>query len=619
MKPRLLVLIHCIVVLVLAAHFSAETLNAAVVTRGPYLQMGGPDSIVVRWRTDTGTDSRVRYGSSPSSLNLAANNSLVTTEHEVLVSGLSPDTQYFYSVGTSTATLAGGDSTYFWITFPPVGTPAPTRIWVLGDSGTADSSATAVRNAYLNATGTRHTDLWLMLGDNAYENGTDAEYQNAVFNIYPTMLRKSVLFPTLGNHDTAQATQFVDTYPYFSIFSLPRNAETGGLASGTEHYYSFDFGNIHFVCLDSMTASRSPSGAMATWLQNDLAATTRDWIIAFWHHPPYTKGSHNSDTETELIQMRQTFNPILEAGGVDLVLTGHSHSYERSFLIDQHYGLSSTFSAGNIIDGGSGSDPNPYEKPAGLPGHQGAVYVVAGSSGQISGGTLNHPAMFISLNVLGSVVLDFTTNRLDLQFLDSAGAVRDNLAIVKSSGPPPAPTGLAANAGDNRVDLSWNAAPGADSYTVKRSTVSGGPYTPIGTGISTTSFADTTAVNGTTYFYVVSAINGSGESPDSTEVSATPSVPTAPNPPSALTARASGKKKINLSWTQSDSPNLTANRIYRANASAGPYNLIATISPATSYNNTGLISSTTYFYRVTAVNSSGLESALSNIASATAR
>src|SRR4030095_9512902 len=153
MKPRLLVLIHCIVVLVLAAHFSAETLNAAVVTRGPYLQMGGPDSIVVRWRTDTGTDSRVRYGSSPSSLNLAANNSLVTTEHEVLVSGLSPDTQYFYSVGTSTATLAGGDSTYFWITFPPVGTPAPTRIWVLGDSGTADSSATAVRNAYLNATG----------------------------------------------------------------------------------------------------------------------------------------------------------------------------------------------------------------------------------------------------------------------------------------------------------------------------------------------------------------------------------------------------------------------------------------------------------------------------------
>jgi hypothetical protein len=610
------------VVLLLLAWLIVESADAAVVTRGPYLQMGGPGSIVVRWRTDTATDSRVRFGSSPSSLTSAADNSQVTTEHEVLVPGLTADTQYFYSVGTSTVTLAGGDSTYFWITFPPTGTPVPTRIWVLGDSGTANSSAMAVRNAYLNATGTRHTDLWLMLGDNAYENGTDAEYQNAVFNMYPTMLRKSVLFPTLGNHDTAQSTQFVDTYPYFSMFTLPRNAETGGLPSGTEHYYSFDFGNIHFVCLDSMTANRSPSGAMATWLQNDLAATTRDWIIAFWHHPPYTKGSHNSDTETELVQMRQAFNPILEAGGVDVVLTGHSHSYERSFLIDQHYGLSSSFSSGNLVDGGSGRDPNPYEKPPGLPGNQGAVYVVAGSSGQISGGTLNHPAMFLSLNVLGSVVLDFTTNRLDLQFLDSAGVVRDTFAIEKPSeppGPPAPPTGLAASAGDNRVDLSWNAVAGAASYTVKRSTVSGGPYMTIATDVASTTFADTTASNGTTYFYVVSAVNVFGESPNSNEVSATPSAPTAPNPPSGLTAKATGKKKISLSWTQSNSPNITANRIYRATASDGTYNLIATISPNTSFNNTGLVSGTTYFYRVTAVNGSGLESASSNTASATAR
>src|SRR5437867_1703721 len=479
--------------------------SAATVTRGPYLQMGTPNSIVVRWRTDTATDSRVRYGGSPASLTLFADNPSVTTEHEVAVPGLSPDTLYYYSVGTTTATLAGGDSTYFWVTFPPTGTPAPTRIWVLGDSGTANSSATAVRDAYFAATGTRHTDLWLMLGDNAYNSGTDAEYQTAVFNIYPTMLRKSVIFPALGNHDTAQSTQFVDTYPYFSIFTLPRNGECGGLASGTEHYYSFDFGNLHFICLDSMTANRSANGPMATWVQNDLAATTRDWVVAYWHHPPYSKGSHDSDTEIELIEMRQNFLPILEAGGVDLVLAGHSHSYERSFLIDAHYGTSDTFSSANLVDGGSGRDPNPYQKPSGLPAHAGAVYTVAGSSGQISGGTLDHPAMFLSLNVLGSVVLDFTTNRLDLQFIDSVGSVRDTFAIAKSAVvPPPAPTGLTATPGDNRVNLSWNALSGATSYNVKRATVSGGPYNTIATGVATTSFADTTAVNGRTYYYVVS-------------------------------------------------------------------------------------------------------------------
>ena len=115
----------------------------------------------------------------------------------------------------------------------------PTRIWVIGDSGTADANAAAVRDAYLNFTGTRHTDLWLMLGDNAYESGTDAEYQNAVFNMYPTLLRQSVLWPTFGNHDGIASNSASQSGPYYDIFSLPRNGEAGGVASGTEAYYSF--------------------------------------------------------------------------------------------------------------------------------------------------------------------------------------------------------------------------------------------------------------------------------------------------------------------------------------------------------------------------------------------
>src|SRR6185436_955290 len=102
--------------------------------------------------------------------------------------------------------LAGNDANHFFVTSPVAGTSSPTRIWVLGDSGTANANAQAVRNAYLSFTGTTHTNLWLMLGDNAYESGLDREYQAAVFDKYPTILRQSVLWPTLGNHDTAQST-----------------------------------------------------------------------------------------------------------------------------------------------------------------------------------------------------------------------------------------------------------------------------------------------------------------------------------------------------------------------------------------------------------------------------
>ena len=79
---------------------------------------------------------------------------------------------------------------------------------------------------------------------------------------------------------------------------------------------------------------RTDPGAMATWLRSDLASTSQNWTIAFWHHPPYSKGSHDSDTEYELVGMREVFLPILEANGVDLVLTGHSHDYERTWLIN---------------------------------------------------------------------------------------------------------------------------------------------------------------------------------------------------------------------------------------------------------------------------------------------
>lgn len=409
-------------------------IDVPVVLRGPWLQMGTPTSVILKWRTDIFSDSRVRYGLAPANLNGIADNPALTNEHEVLLTGLSPATTYFYSIGTSGTSLTAGTD-YFFTTAPAAGTSQATRIWAIGDSGTANVDAQNVRNAYYQSAGTSYTDLWLMLGDNAYNSGLDQEYQAAVFNTYPTLLRQTVLWPTIGNHETAQSSNPPPSIAYYNVFTLPTNGQAGGVASFTEDYYSFDYANIHFICLDSMTSSRATNGAMLAWLQTDLASTAQEWIIAFWHHPPYSKGSHNSDTEVNLIEMRQNALPILESYGVDLVLSGHSHCYERSYLLDGHYGLSATLSNTMKIDPGDGrvDGLGAYNKQNGLTSHQGAVYVVAGSSGKTGGGSLNHPAMFVSLNRLGSLVLDIEGNRLDAKFLREDGTTNDYFTILKGS------------------------------------------------------------------------------------------------------------------------------------------------------------------------------------------
>jgi hypothetical protein len=380
-----------------------------------------------------------------------------TTEHIVPITGLSPSTTYYYNVGSSLDVLASG-ADFTFVTHPPPGTVMPIRIWALGDAGTNNANQTNVRNAFYNWTGTRTPDFVLQLGDNAYNSGTDTEFQGAVFNMYSAMLRKTTFWSCIGNHETDQATAFVDTYPYFNVYTFPTAGECGGVASGTEHYYSFDYGNIHIISLDSMTASRSSTGAMATWLQADLASTTATWIVCMFHHPPYTKGSHNSDSETELIQMRQNFNPILEAGGVDLVLNGHSHCYERSYLLDGHYGTSDTLTAAMKVNGGDGrpAGNGAYVKPlTGPRDHFGTVYCVTGSAGQATGGTLNHAAHFISLNELGSLVLDVNGNRLDATLIRDNSSIRDTYTIFKQG---------AADTDHDGLPDEWEIANGLDRF-----------------------------------------------------------------------------------------------------------------------------------------------------------
>lgn len=418
--------------------FPAESLAAPKLIRGPYLQSATTNSMVIRWRTEDKSKGMVRYGLTAATATNLASHAGKLTEHIVLLRGLKPATRYFYSVGAETNVwLSPVTNTMTFVTPPPVGPAKPTRIWVIGDPGTANANQRAVRDSFYRWNHAEVPDLWLMLGDNAYDGGTDSEYQAGVFQMYAWLLANSPLWPTLGNHDARSANSGTQSGIYYDIFTLPTLGQAGGLPSGTEAYYSFDYANIHFICLDSADTDRSKRGMMAEWLCDDLASTARDWIVCFFHHPPYTRGSHDSDKKDDsggrMVEMRENILPILEQGGVDLVLTGHSHSYERSYLLDGHYGSSTNIFAANFKDRGDGrtDGSGPYRKSSGTKPHEGAVYVVAGSAGQRSGGKLNHPVNYLSLSKLGSVVLDIDGAELNLKFITDKAQLRDYFTIRK--------------------------------------------------------------------------------------------------------------------------------------------------------------------------------------------
>ena len=406
------------------------------ISRGPYLQSQSPESIVIKWRTVSEENSRIIWGIDVDNLTNTLIDETITTEHEMTINGLIADSKIYYSVGTTSTIHTSINDDYSFIVPPTHGSHKPVRLWVLGDSGTANSVSRAVRDAYYNYQPETKTNLWLMLGDNAYTDGADAEYQKALFEMYPTMLSSSTLWSTIGNHERVSANSITETGVYYDVFTFPKTARTDGFStgadSGTEAYYSFDYANIHFIVLESSTPDNNFRTGMINWLTSDLAESSSDWTIALWHHPPYAKGSHDSDSEGFLSYTRENFLPLLENKGIDLVLSGHSHAYERSWLIDSHYGVSETF---NPIFHVVSNNPTQYTKPIlGQNTHAGTIYVVNGTSG--TNGverTIAHPAMrnLAPLAQAGSLVIDVNAGVMEVKFLNSEGQISDEFSIHK--------------------------------------------------------------------------------------------------------------------------------------------------------------------------------------------
>jgi hypothetical protein len=274
--------------------------------KGPYLSwISDPSTtITVSFEIHEPCTLYVDYGLTP-----AYGNTLIDTtfsaKHVVTIEGLSPGTLYHYRVRTSTGYISG-DNTF---KTAPIGSPF--TFAVFGDNRSDSSAHQVVVNTMLNYS----PDFVLNTGD-LVSDGTQIIEWNTFFNIEENLLRNSPYMPAVGNHEDPENIEC----RFYYLFELPNN----------EKWYSFDYGNAHFICLDTET---DIVGSQMTWLVNDLAMANQnpdiDWIIVYFHKPPYSSSSHGSD-----LYVRYTLTPIFMEYDVDLVFSGHDHDYERSIPIN---------------------------------------------------------------------------------------------------------------------------------------------------------------------------------------------------------------------------------------------------------------------------------------------
>jgi hypothetical protein len=297
--------------------------------RRPYLQSATPTSVRVAWTTTglaagaprlrvrplAGGEARELDATSRAFPMARTGDRVDYVAHDVIVDGLLPDTVYCYEVLDGDAVLAAELSLR---TATDGATVRPLEVLVFGDSGTGLVPQRRLRDVMLE----REWDLMLHLGDVAYTEGTWRQLEDFYFTVYADLLHGVPSFLALGNHEY----ETENGQPYLDVFYLFEQARR---PADQERYYSFDYGDVHFVALDSnpevlRTVGDGSDDDMLDWLRDDLAASSAPWKIAFFHHPPYStdRRGDDDDVKTRIV-------PLLEAGGVDLVLSGHHHNYER--------------------------------------------------------------------------------------------------------------------------------------------------------------------------------------------------------------------------------------------------------------------------------------------------
>jgi len=288
--------------------------GASTIQRRPYLQRAEARGVIVAWAGPQAPPAHVAIATvddpdrTPSAQVAGRPASAASPERAATlaarIEGLEPDVTYCYRLEGHRGPLTD------WATLTLAPPPDPARVdrfVVVGDSGDGGAAQQALARRMASVP----MDAILFLGDIAYGSGTRAQLQTRFFDVYHGLFQRVPVYSAIGNHDDASA----HGQAFHDAFVLP----------GNERWYAFDLGDVHFVVLDTTQIG----AAQAAWLEADLATASRRFTIVLAHHPPYTAARRGPSRS-----FQRTFVPILARHGVDLVLSGHEHHYERSQPLD---------------------------------------------------------------------------------------------------------------------------------------------------------------------------------------------------------------------------------------------------------------------------------------------
>jgi acid phosphatase type 7 len=260
---------------------------------------------------------------------------------------LTPSTDYFYRVYLNDGLLAAGDG----FQFTTAGAGAFDFL-VFGDCGLGTTPQHQVAQRMLGESAA----LTLITGDLVYMNGTFEGFEERYFPYYGGMMRRVPFFPAPGNHD--YNTQNLG--PYLALHVLPI-ADVPLPEQG--RYYSFDWGNVHFVSLDTVASLHyaiGGTGKMLEWLEQDLQKSNCFWRIVYFHHPAYATGNYTSNSTSDLV--REHIVPILDRHKVDVVFEGHEHSYQRTHPLQAGKIVGPREGTIYVTTGGGGADLYPVRQ-----------------------------------------------------------------------------------------------------------------------------------------------------------------------------------------------------------------------------------------------------------------
>jgi acid phosphatase type 7 len=352
------------------------TYGATALKRQPYLQQVTTANATLGWVTTQPAGEHVAIskpqGASLRSATAAIEDYAMRSAGEnqmwSAVDTLEPSTIYCYELADDNQALTNLTG---FKTAPSADSTEPIRFMAFGDSGGGGSDQYALLEQMYKVP----YDLMIHTGDLAYDSGTIGQFEDNVFGVYADLFKNIPFMPASGNHDygTLQGAPFRD------VFNLP--------AANGEKWYSYDWGRIHFVALDT----EADYATQAAWLEQDLAANQLPWKILYMHKPPYSSGMHGSDTS-----LRSKLAPIAEKYGVQLILAGHDHNYERM-------------------------------KP-----QNGVAYVVTGGGGVGTRSVGTSAFTALSVDVIHFVYVEVGIDELTLHAIDATGTEFDSMVVPRA-------------------------------------------------------------------------------------------------------------------------------------------------------------------------------------------